>query len=67
MSDYRSANQVRLKLKMKISQYNWYHSSLVLPDDDGFLVKIFTNKFDSNIRKIVSPIIDGVNVKLEAI
>ena len=65
MSAFNEANQVRLALKMKLSQYSWYCSSVVLSIDDGFGVVINVKKIDNTVRKIIAPVIDGVSVKVE--
>jgi hypothetical protein len=65
MSTFSEANQVRLLLKMKLSQYSWYSSSTVLNIDDGFGVVIGVKQMDNTIRKLVPPVIDGVSVKTE--
>jgi hypothetical protein len=66
MATFRDAAQARLKLKMTLSQYAWYSSSLVLPDTDGYLVVVFVSKVDNQVRKAVPPVINGVSIKTEA-
>lgn len=65
MSTFFEANQIRLMLKMKLSQYAWYNSSTVLSVDDGFGVVIGVKQLDNAVRKLVPPVIDGVSVKVE--
>lgn len=65
MSTFSEANQVRLMLKMKLSQHAWYSSSMVIPIDDGFGILIGVSRVDNQIRKLISPVIDGVTVKTE--
>ncbi len=65
MSTFSEANQVRLVLKMKLSQHSWYSSSTVISIDDGFGVLIGVSRIDNQIRKLISPVIDGVTVKTE--
>ncbi len=65
MSTFSEANQVRLALKMKLSQYSWYSSSTVLSLDDGFGVVIGVKQVDNAIRKLIPPVMDGVSVKTE--
>lgn len=65
MSTFSEANQVRLMLKMKLSVYAWYSSSTVVTIDDGFGVIVGVKHMDNNVRKLVSPVIDGVSVKTE--
>lgn len=65
MSTFGDANQVRLMLKMKLSQYSWYNSSTVLSNDDGFGVVIGVKHLDNAVRKLIPPVVDGVSVKAE--
>lgn len=65
MSSFSEANQVRLKLKMKLSQFAWYHSSHLITEEDGFAVVIKVNILDNSVRKIVSPVMEGVAIKTE--
>lgn len=65
MSTFSEANQVRLVLKMKLSQHSWYSSGRVISIDDGFGVLIGVSRIDNQIRKLISPVIDGVTVKTE--
>lgn len=65
MSTFSEANQIRLILKMKLSQYAWYSSSTVLSIDDGFGVVVGVKQLDNAVRKLIPPVIDGVSVKTE--
>lgn len=65
MSTFTEANQVRLSLKMKYSQYAWYSSSVVYAIDDGFGVVIETSQMNDKIRKLIAPVVNGVSVKAE--
>jgi hypothetical protein len=65
MSSFSEANQVRLMLKMKLSQHSWYSSSTVISIDDGFGVLIGVSQMDNHIRKVVPPVVNGVSVKAE--
>jgi|HubBroStandDraft_5_1064220.scaffolds.fasta_scaffold11763_5 hypothetical protein len=65
MSTFKEANQVRLKLKMKYSQYAWYSSSVVISTDDGFGIVMMAHQIDNKIRKLISPVVDGISVKTE--
>jgi hypothetical protein len=62
---FSEANQLRLKLKMKYSLHWWYSSGVVVAIDDGFGVIIMVKQLDNNIRKIISPIVNGIVVKTE--
>jgi len=65
MVTFSMANQVRLSVKMKLSQYAWYSSSLVVPESDGYSVIVSVKRLDNQIRKIISPVVNGVSVKTE--
>lgn len=65
MSTFNEANQVRLKLKMSLSQYAWYKASHVVSSDDGFAIVVNITALDNKIRKIISPVIDGISIKVE--
>ena len=62
---FKEANRVRLELKMKISNYHWYKSSEVMPEDDGYAVIVIVSQVSNAVRKIINPIIDGVSIKVE--
>ena len=65
MSTFSEANQVRLALKMKLSNYAWYRASHIATVDDGFAIVVSVTHLDNKIRKIISPVIDGISVKVE--
>ena len=65
MPTFTEANQVRLSLKMKYSQHAWYSSSVVFAVDDGFGVVIEVSQMNDKIRKLISPVVNGVSVKAE--
>lgn len=65
MSTFNEANQVRLALKMKLSQYAWYSSSVVLSFNDDFGIVVYARHIDNKVRKLVPPVIDGVSIKTE--
>lgn len=66
MSTFKEANQVRIALKMKLSQFSWYNSSSVLSVEDGYTVVVVVKHIDNVVRKQVPPVVDGVSVKVEA-
>jgi hypothetical protein len=65
MNTFSDANQTRLMLKMKYSQYSWYSSSRVMPDGDNYSIIVSVHKLDNQVRKIVPPVVNGVSVKME--
>jgi hypothetical protein len=65
MKTFSDVNQVRLMLKMKYSQYSWYSSSRVMPDGDSYSIVVSVYKLDNQVRKIISPVINGISVRAE--
>jgi hypothetical protein len=66
MATFVEANQARLSIKMKLSQYAWYGSSAVaMSPNDGYSVVIHVKNLNNTVRKIVPPVINGVSVKLD--
>jgi len=65
MVTFSTANRVRLSIKMKLSQYSWYKSSLVISDADGYSIVINVKQLDNQIRKLIAPVVEGVSVKTE--
>jgi hypothetical protein len=50
---------------MKLSNYSWYSSCGVFAVSDGYSTLITVKKLDNQIRKIIPPIVNGVDVKTE--
>lgn len=67
MSTFSEANQVRLALKMKYSQHAWYNSSHVATVDDGFAIVINVRYMDNKVRKVISPVVDGISISTEVL
>lgn len=65
MVTFQEANQARLVVKMKLSNYSWYVSSLVVSENDGYSVIVGVKTISNYIRKIVPPIVNGVSVRME--
>lgn len=66
MITFTEANQVRMALKMKLSQYAWYNWSMVVHNNvDGYSILLNVKKINNSIRKIISPIINGVSIKTQ--
>ena len=63
---FMEANRTRLELKMKLSNYAWYHSSAVITDSDGYGVIIVVERLDNQVRKIIPPVLNGVSIKTES-
>jgi len=67
MTNFFDANQVRLILKMKLSQYAWYNDCCVVTSADysDYIVLVGVKKIDNKIRKIVTNRIGDVIIKLK--
>lgn len=65
MATFSEANQARLSLKMKLSQYSWYSSSAVVSETDGYSIVVAVKVLDNRVRKLIPPVIEGVGVKTE--
>lgn len=65
MATFAEANRVRMGLKMKFSNYAWYNSSVVSSNKDSYIVLIRVSRIDNHVRKIISPIVDNVEIKTE--
>lgn len=65
MATFREANHVRVSLKMKLSQYAWYSSSAVVTEPDGYSVVVHVKHLDNKVRKLITPVVDGVSIKAE--
>lgn len=65
MATFREANQVRISLKVRLSQYAWYSSSAVMTDSDGYSIVIHVKHLDNQVRKLIAPVINGVSIKTE--
>jgi hypothetical protein len=65
MVTFSTANRVRLSIKMKLSQHSWYKSSLVISDSDGYSIVINVKQLNNQIRKLISPVVEGVSIKTE--
>lgn len=65
MATFKEANQVRVALKMKLSVYSWYSSSAIMSENDGYSIVVSVQNLDNKVRKIITPVIDGVSIKAE--
>ena len=65
MASFSEANQIRLSMKMKLSNYAWFDSSGVFPEEDGFGVLIVVSELNNNIRKLIPPVVDGISIKVD--
>ena len=65
MATFAEANRVRMGLKMKFSNYAWYNWSTVSSNKNSYVVLINVSRIDNHIRKIIPPVVEGVEVKTE--
>jgi hypothetical protein len=65
MATFPEANQVRLALKMKLSLYSWYKSSVVTAETDGYSVIVGVKTLNNTVRKIIPQVMDDVSIKTE--
>jgi len=65
MISFFEANQARLKLKMKLSNYAWYHDCGVVTYDGDYIVLAGIARLDYKIRKIIPKKIDNVLIHLK--
>ena len=65
MVTFTEANQVRLALKMKLSQHAWYSSSLVASDKNGYSIVVHVTALNNTVRKAVPQVVNGVSIKTE--
>lgn len=65
MSTFYEANQVRLSLKMRLSNYWWYSSNRVSTLSDGFGVIVSVKQLDNIVRKTVPQVVDGISIRTE--
>ncbi len=65
MTTFSDANQARLSLKMKLSQFGWYNSSTVVTNGGDYIVIIGVKQLDNNIRKEIPPLVNGIDIKTE--
>ena len=59
------ANQARLKLKMKVSNYAWYHDCEVIVYNGSYIVLVGIARLDAKIRKIIPIKVDNVIIHLK--
>jgi hypothetical protein len=65
MATFFEANQARMSLKMKLSNFAWYNWSVVISEQDGYSILINVKKIDNSVRKLVAPVVKGVSTRLE--
>jgi hypothetical protein len=66
MATFKEANQVRVELKMRLSNHSWYKSSSIITDNDGYSVLIEVKEINNSVRKAIPPVINNIEIKTEA-
>ncbi len=66
MSTYTEANQTRMAVKMKLSNYSWYNWSAVIADKNSYFILVHVKKINMTVKKTVPPVINGVSIKIES-
>lgn len=66
MTTFMEAHQARLELKMKLSNFAWYHSSAIMSEKDGYAVVVTVKHLDNQVRKVIPQVLNGVNIKTES-
>jgi hypothetical protein len=64
MITFFEANQLKAGLKMKYVNYSWFKAIDIKTCEDGYELVVLVSKIDNVIKKIVSPVTKGVNVRL---
>lgn len=65
MATFQEANQARVKLKMKLSDYYWYSSSEVLFDEGDYYVRVLVKNFDKNVKKKIPFFVNEVFIRAD--
>ena len=65
MAVFSDANQAKLALKMKLSNYYWYRSSAVITEGNDYCIVVYIDRLDNSIRKIIPMVINGTSVKVD--
>lgn len=65
MITFCEANQIKYQIKMKLANYAWYESILIVPSSNGYDIQVSVNKMNSFVRKIVPKKVNAVNIKLQ--
>lgn len=65
MATFALANQARLSLKMKLSNYCWYAGSSVEANGDDYMVMVYIGFIDNEVRKVIPTVHMGVGVKTD--
>ncbi len=64
MAIFKDADQGRVALKMKLSNFAWYSGSSVVSCEDGYYILILVKKINNYVKKHIPPIVNGVVVKM---
>jgi hypothetical protein len=61
----QETNAIRQSLKMKLSNYNWYLASYVVPDFEGYAIQVEISKCDNHIWNLIPDNIKQTNIKIQ--
>ena len=64
MTTFKEANQIRVKLKMKLSDYSWYSSSSILSSSEDYYIAVFVKKINEDIKNIIPKNIKNLPIKI---
>jgi hypothetical protein len=64
MTTFKEANQIRVKLKMKLSDYSWYSSSSVLTTADDCYIAVFVKRVDDMVKNTIPKYVKDIPVKI---
>lgn len=67
MITLRDVNMLRTSLKVKFSNYSWYVGSMIIPSSGSYTIIVNVNNLNNRVRKVIPPVIDGVDIKIEVI
>ena len=67
MLTLRDANMLRTSLKIKFSNYSWYVGSMIIPNTSGYTIVVNVNNLNNRVRKVIPPVIDGIDIKVEVV
>jgi hypothetical protein len=65
MATFNEAQQVRLSLKMNLSNYSWYNGSTVIPLDGDFIILVHVSRLDNDVKKVIPILYNNVSIKTE--
>ena len=64
MSLFAEANQARLNLKMQLSNYSWYKSSVVISENGDYLIVVSVRNINNFVKKTVNKAANNIKIKI---